>query len=196
MILKPIGSHRPFFLEPVLDSFGFSNEPLSMEIVMFTKKHLGAVLVLPATVSILVPAILLYFFPMNYGWGAPEPLRYFLAGIGGFLMLAGIVFWVGSARTFSKLVSGGMVVSGVYRHVRNPMMFGMAALLLGEALITGTLMMLLWWALVVASSLVYVPFKEEKSMEARYGPDFAQYKAGVPRWFPRSSPWRRGRSDE
>jgi len=83
-----------------------------------------------------------------------------------------------------------LVVSGPYRHVRNPMaIFGF-----GQGLAVG-----LWLGspAVLAYTLVGMavwqrlarPW-EEADLEARFGEDYRRYRAAVPCWVPRLKPYR------
>lgn len=82
-----------------------------------------------------------------------------------------------------------LVVLGPYRHVRNPMITGVLAILLGEASLFGSLPLLLWFAAVFAVNAVYLPLVEEPGLRTRFGADYEAYRANVPRWLPRLRPW-------
>ena len=82
-----------------------------------------------------------------------------------------------------------LVVLGPYRHVRNPMISGVLAILLGEAAIFASVPLLLWFAGVFAVNALYLPLVEEPGLRKRFGADYDAYRASVPRWLPRLSPW-------
>jgi protein-S-isoprenylcysteine O-methyltransferase Ste14 len=84
-----------------------------------------------------------------------------------------------------------LVVTGLYRHVRNPMYVAVIAVVIGEALLLGS-RALLWYAAIVwvffhAWVLVY----EEPSLRRRFGESYREYCANVGRWIPRLTPWLR-----
>jgi protein-S-isoprenylcysteine O-methyltransferase Ste14 len=83
-----------------------------------------------------------------------------------------------------------LVVRGPYRHVRNPMISGVAAILVGEAAVLGSPWLLLWFAVFVAINAVYFPLIEEPGLERRFGDEYIAYKRDVPRWIPRARPSR------
>jgi protein-S-isoprenylcysteine O-methyltransferase Ste14 len=83
-----------------------------------------------------------------------------------------------------------LVVHGVYRHVRNPMITGVCSLLLGEAILFGSLPLLAWFLAVVVANLIYMPLFEEPGLDRRFGDDYRLYKHHVPRWIPRLTPWQ------
>jgi protein-S-isoprenylcysteine O-methyltransferase Ste14 len=81
------------------------------------------------------------------------------------------------------------VMGGLYRYVRNPMYVGVIATILGQALILGRPVLLVYAAgfwLLVAS---FVRFYEEPTLRARYGAEYDAYRRGVPGWLPRLRPW-------
>lgn len=81
--------------------------------------------------------------------------------------------------------TGRMVTCGPYRVVRNPMMYGIGAVLVGLALILGSAGLWFGFVLFVAWIAWFVPRYEEPDMERRFGEEFRQYCRRVPRWWPR-----------
>lgn len=73
--------------------------------------------------------------------------------------------------------------------MRNPMISGVAALLAGEALVLASPSLAVWAVMFVVINQVYFVLSEERYLERRYGPRYRAYKAAVPRWLPRQSPW-------
>jgi protein-S-isoprenylcysteine O-methyltransferase Ste14 len=82
-----------------------------------------------------------------------------------------------------------MVVLGPYRRVRNPMISGVMALVLGEAALFGSLGLFLFFAIFAAINAVYIPLVEEPGLVRRFGEDYRAYRRAVPRWIPRRRPW-------
>jgi len=82
-----------------------------------------------------------------------------------------------------------LVVRGVYRHVRNPMISGVLFILLGEAVFLGSMALFYWFLAAAVVNLIYIPLFEEPGLEDRFGQDYVEYKRHVPRWLPRFSPW-------
>ena len=84
-----------------------------------------------------------------------------------------------------------LVISGLYRWVRNPMYLGMGVVLLGEAVtfarltITMLVMAAIGWC---ATSLFIVGF-EEPVLRAKFGEDYTEYCRHVRRWIPRLRPF-------
>lgn len=85
-----------------------------------------------------------------------------------------------------------LIISGPYRHVRNPMISAVLFMVAGQAL---------WWGSVLTAALaafffivnhLYFIYSEEPGLERRFGADYRAYKAAVPRWIPRRRPWTPG----
>jgi protein-S-isoprenylcysteine O-methyltransferase Ste14 len=82
-----------------------------------------------------------------------------------------------------------LVVRGIYRYVRNPMIIGVLSVLLGEAVFLGSLPVLVWFLIFFAVNATYIPLLEERGLAGRFGDDYLVYKRNVPRWIPRLTPW-------
>ena len=65
-----------------------------------------------------------------------------------------------------------LVVRGVYRHVRNPMITGLCLVLLGEALLAASLPLLGLFAFGVIINVIYIPLSEEPGLARRFGDDY------------------------
>ena len=83
-----------------------------------------------------------------------------------------------------------LVAAGPYRYIRNPMISGVASMLLGEALIGGSWLIGLWFAAFVLVNHIYFVDSEERGLGRRFGESYLTYKANVSRWIPRSRPWQ------
>ncbi len=116
-----------------------------------------------------------------------EPVTGALGGTalatGAALALAGVVDVVRHRTTIvpHHRVSA-LVTTGVYRFSRNPMYTGLAVAYLGGGLLADT-----WWpllflplALLAVRRIVIDP--EERYLDQRFGPSYADYRARVRRW--------------
>jgi protein-S-isoprenylcysteine O-methyltransferase Ste14 len=83
-----------------------------------------------------------------------------------------------------------LVVTGLYRHVRNPMYVAVLALLIGQALLFGSTALLMVSAAFWLAVHLFVVLYEEPTLEETFGAKYQAYRANVPRWIPRLSPWR------
>ncbi len=82
-----------------------------------------------------------------------------------------------------------LVVSGLYRYVRNPMYVAVLAVIIGQALIFGSIHLVEYAALPWLGAHVFVVAYEEPTLRASFGPEYEAFCAAVPRWIPRLTPW-------
>lgn len=82
-----------------------------------------------------------------------------------------------------------LVLNGLYRHVRNPMILGVFLVLLGEAMAFASLPILIWSGCFMIINTVYFILSEEPGLERRFGDEYRQYKKHVGRWWPRLTPY-------
>jgi protein-S-isoprenylcysteine O-methyltransferase Ste14 len=83
-----------------------------------------------------------------------------------------------------------LVVTGLYRYVRNPMYVAVVSAILGESLLFGNVTLLEYGGLAWLLFHLFVLLYEEPKLGASFGPDYAAFVAAVPRWIPRLSPGR------
>lgn len=83
-----------------------------------------------------------------------------------------------------------LVVSGLYRFVRNPMYVGVVTAILGQALLFANVRLLAYALLVWLGFSGWVLAYEEPALRRTFGPEFVRYCANVGRWWPRLAPWR------
>lgn len=148
----------------------------------------------PGTVAGLIPWSITRwrFDPPLLGF---EPLRW----LGGALIAAGLAVLLESFARFAR--HGGtpapiaptesLVVTGLYRHVRNPMYCAVVSLIAGQALLFGSAELLGYAALIWTIFHLFVIFYEEPRLTADHGELYAEYRAHVPRWAPRVRPWKK-----
>jgi protein-S-isoprenylcysteine O-methyltransferase Ste14 len=145
-------------------------------------KHLRAILLLPGMVLVVIPATILYVTGIDTFdlWQSLPATRFVLPLLGILLIVVGLVLMVATIRLFITVGKGTLapwnptqklVVQGVYRHVRNPMISGVMLILLGEVFLSGSLPLLLWFVVVVVVNVVYMPLVEEPGLVKRFGAD-------------------------
>jgi protein-S-isoprenylcysteine O-methyltransferase Ste14 len=83
-----------------------------------------------------------------------------------------------------------LVVSGLYRHVRNPMYVAVMSMILGQALLFGSPVLVEYGAAVWIGFHLFVLLYEEPTLRSRFGADYERYCAHVRRWWPRLVPYR------
>jgi protein-S-isoprenylcysteine O-methyltransferase Ste14 len=161
-------------------------------------KHLRAILLLPGVVTLLVPALLLWLNrPFSPDW--PPPFNGLALAAGVLLIGPGLWLMTQTIRLFATAGQGTLapwdptrrlVVQGIYRHVRNPMITGVGCVLLGEALLFRSPPLLYWFLAFALLNLIYIPWLEERGLERRFGEDYRLYRQNVPRWLPRRGAWQ------
>lgn len=83
-----------------------------------------------------------------------------------------------------------LVATGLYRHVRNPMYVAVVAIIVGQAMLLGSLAVLGYGAVVALVSVGFVKAYEEPALLRRFGAEYDAYRAAVPGWRPRIRAWR------
>lgn len=143
----------------------------------------------PGVVAGLVPWLLT-------GWRSDDPPLTF-AVVGGALVLAGAAVVLHAFVRF--VVEGGgtpapvapterLVVGGLYRYVRNPMYVAVGSSIVGQALLLGRPVLLVYAVVFGAVVVTFVRVYEEPLLSARYGEQYAAYRREVPGWWPRLRP--------
>jgi protein-S-isoprenylcysteine O-methyltransferase Ste14 len=160
-------------------------------------RHLLAILLLPFVMVVVVPRWLL-LAGGDTRWDPAEPLAWVGRGAGALLFLAGFALFAWCVALFARVGQGTLapwdptqrlVAVGPYRHLRNPMISGVLAMLAGQALLLGSRALGWWFAAFWAINQVYFVAFEEPGLESRFGESYRRYKAAVPRWLPRTKPW-------
>jgi len=135
-------------------------------------------------------------------WHLRRPLPYWTIAqaAGGLLICAGLIPVVQSFAEFIRANGTPvpvaspprLVVSGCYRYVRNPIYVGFIAILLGEALLFGSLGMLQYTALAWCIGAAGARFYEEPVLARKFGAEYQDYRRAVLAWIPRLHPWTPG----
>jgi protein-S-isoprenylcysteine O-methyltransferase Ste14 len=82
-----------------------------------------------------------------------------------------------------------LVVSGLYRYVRNPMYVGVLLSLVGEAILFRSRDIVLEGLIAWLASHLFILVYEEPTLARRFPVEYPRYKRNVPRWLPRLTPW-------
>ena len=142
--------------------------------------------VAPGTVAGLIP----WWLTSWQVDGAWLPLQV----VGAIVIAAGLAVLV---QAFARFVIDGfgtpapiaptdeLVVSGLYRHVRNPMYVAVVAIIAGQALVLGQEVLLVYAAAMWAVFASFVRLYEEPTLLATYGAQYDAYRRAVPAWLPR-----------
>ncbi|MGP3966156.1 methyltransferase family protein [Streptomyces sp. 6N223] len=82
-----------------------------------------------------------------------------------------------------------LVVGGLYRRVRNPMYVAVPAIVAGQGLLLVRPEPLLYGIAVWLACAAFVRWYEEPRLRRTYGAAYDAYRAAVPAWVPRATPW-------
>jgi len=141
-------------------------------------------LTVPGTVVVLLPWLL-------SGWrlAAGSPARV----LGVLLILAALPVLVAFLVRFVREGIGTpapiapterLVVGGPFQRVRNPGYVAVIALVLGQALLFGSLTVAVYTLLVALGFHLFVVLYEEPTLRRRFGAEYEDYCRRVPRWIP------------
>jgi protein-S-isoprenylcysteine O-methyltransferase Ste14 len=147
----------------------------------------------PGVVAGLIPWLLT-------GWEMREPLPYWLPlrVVGAILLAAGVgallhAFWrfvvEGLGTPAPVAPTERLVVGGLYRYVRNPMYLAVGAVIVGQALLLGQPILLLYAIVFAVAVAAFVHWYEEPTLRHQFGEQYEEYRRAVPAWYPRREPW-------
>jgi protein-S-isoprenylcysteine O-methyltransferase Ste14 len=86
-----------------------------------------------------------------------------------------------------------LVVTGLYRYVRNPMYVAVVSAIFGQGLLFGNVRVLEYGAFVWLLFHAFVVVYEEPVLRATFGPEYERFCKEVPRWIPRLALRQRSR---
>ena len=133
------------------------------------------------------------------GWRAAPDIPLAVRAAGALLLAGGGLVLLESFARFALHGEGTpapvaptrrLVVTGLYRFVRNPMYLAVLALITGQALWLGRWELLAYGSIVAAGFHLFVLGYEEPTLRGRYGAEYDAFTRAVPRWRPRLRPWR------
>jgi protein-S-isoprenylcysteine O-methyltransferase Ste14 len=152
------------------------------------------VILVPGTVLVWIPYLLLgKAIPWPSGWFNWLALAPLASGA-AILLKCAWEFAVAGLGTPAPIdPPRNLVVSGLYRFVRNPMYVGVALVLLSEAALFGSFRLLEYALIVWAAFFLFVVAYEEPALRRKFGVSYQAYFEAVPRWIPRLTPWSPGK---
>jgi len=149
-------------------------------------------IVVPGTVAVLVPRLILgtQLRPVSrissIGWlGLPLVIG------GAIILLDSFARFVvqGLGTPAPVFPTRHLVVSGLYRYVRNPIYVAVLSLILGQAILFGSPAILVYGLSVWIAFTLFVLLYEEPTLRRTFGREYETFCANVPRWIPRLTPW-------
>jgi len=77
-----------------------------------------------------------------------------------------------------------LVVSGLYRYVRNPMYVGVLLVFVGEVLLLRSMVLVRYALVFLAIVHINILFYEERYLQFRFAESYDEYRKNVRRWIP------------
>ncbi len=143
---------------------------------------------------LFAPGLFGFYMPLRYLRSGPQ----FQTGIFAYLAIplwfmgTAIILWCFWGFTFKGRGTPApidppkeLVATGLYRYVRNPMYVGVLSALLGHFLWFGFWRILIYAALFLLTTHLFVTLYEEPNLRQRFGTSYEQYLKQVPRWIPK-----------
>src|SRR4051794_24739535 len=117
--------------------------------------------------------------------------------VAAIMILSGVVVLLGAFIRFARadgtpappMPTVHLVVVGPYRYVRNPMYLAVLTIILGQALLFGSWVALLYAGIVLLAVASFVRGYEAPTLELAYGEEYRSYRRNVRGWMPRIRPW-------
>ena len=125
--------------------------------------------------------------------------RYFglapiIVGIVIYFFCSGSFVFVGKGTPIPFTPNKELIVTGLYRFVRNPLYIAGVLVLAGEAILFQSLGIFIYCLIMFGGFNIHVLI-EETSLAEKFGAQYGEYCKSVPRWIPRLKPYRKKDSD-
>ena len=150
---------------------------------------------------VVAPGVVAYLVPYLLAQGQAEAWRLdppIVKWVGLALGIAGTIALIECFARFALKGVGTpapvaptkhLVVSGLYRYVRNPMYVAVVAIIIAQAMWFASVGVLIYAAVIWAAVTAFVMIYEEPTLARTFGDEYAIYRANVRRWIPRLVPW-------
>lgn len=148
--------------------------------------------------SFILPVIVLIIVPLNIENNIlPHNTFALIAGL--LLIFTGLYIMILTITKFVRIgkgtlapwsPTGKLVIDGMYRYVRNPMIIGVLIVLTGESIAILSLNIFIWTLIFFIINNIWYIFYEEPDLEKKFGDEYRKYKKSVPRWIPRLEPYK------
>jgi protein-S-isoprenylcysteine O-methyltransferase Ste14 len=153
-----------------------------------------SILILPFMVIVVIPLFILLFTVYRFSWKLDFPLILLPTIFGFILIIFGIYLLIITIKLFYDSGKGtlapwdppkNLVIIGPYKYIRNPMISAVLLVLLGEAMITGSVILCIWFVIFIIINIIYIIYSEEPELIKRFGNDYIRYKNTVPMFVPK-----------
>jgi protein-S-isoprenylcysteine O-methyltransferase Ste14 len=157
---------------------------------MVALKTLVFTIVMPGMVGGVIPWLL-----ARGEWGPNLPPLLSVWVLGLVPIALGVVLYLWCAGAFTFIGKGTpapidapvvLVMRGPYRWMRNPMYIAVLAVILGQALVLRSWLLVGYALLFCVAVHTFVVGFEEPSLREQFGESYEAYLRRVPRWLPRA----------
>lgn len=83
-----------------------------------------------------------------------------------------------------------LVISGPYRFVRNPMYVAVLTIIFAQAMLFSSAAVLIYGLVIAVAVVSFTRLYEEPTLGRTHGSSYDRYRASVPGWWPRLTPWQ------
>lgn len=139
--------------------------------------------------------IWLIYFQINIQTSQLYQLNFLILIIGLLISFAGLIIMIicigkyfislsGLRSLAQETVSSELMIRGIHKHVRHPLYLGTFAFIWGLFLLLPYLSLLITNSIITLYTLIGIRL-EERKLESEFGQKYSQYKAEVPKLFPR-----------
>ena len=150
---------------------------------------------------VVAPGMLAVYLPwMICRWRFAPPLLgvFLFRGLGALMIATGLPVLLDSFTRFAMEGLGTpapvappqrLVITGLYRYVRNPMYVAVSLLIFGQGLLFGSADVLAYGVVVWLGFTAFVVLYEEPALRRKFGKEYEDFCVHVPRWIPRRKPF-------
>jgi protein-S-isoprenylcysteine O-methyltransferase Ste14 len=162
--------------------------------------------VLKQIFSFILPVTVLIIVPLSIE--SNISIQHISALLAGLMIIAiGLYIMIMTISTFIRIGKGtlapwsptrNLVIDGMYRYVRNPMILGVLIVLIGESISVMSPNIFIWSLIFFIINNIWFLLYEEPDLQKKFGKEYEEYKMNVSRWIPRLKPFksRASESDE
>jgi len=123
----------------------------------------------------LLPLLIVFFLPKNFGFGIEKLIPYSLV-----IGMAGLAIWISGMVSLGKALrvlpeAGSIVARGVYRFIRHPIYVGIIFTHLGLFFACGSTFGIIYTFILIIPLNIFRAHLEEKAMFAKFGERYRSY---------------------
>ena len=148
-------------------------------------RNLLFTILLPGTVAGLVPYLIAKNHSVSFQITSPLHLLGVIIFMIGFVLMVHCIFRfaIEGRGTLAPVdATKVLVVTGLYRYLRNPMYLGVITMLLGESIYIQSVIMWIYILIVFIAFNIFIFWIEEPRLKRDFGDEYIRYCQKVRRW--------------